>query len=67
MAGQVNVQRAERQQGRRKIFLHFILLFATVLDSRDQRATIGKRYIKCFHATTKVQKLNVRDDVNISP
>lgn len=57
MAGQVNMQRVQRQQGRGKILLHFILLFAAVFDGRDQRATVGYRNIKCFHAEAKVRNI----------
>jgi hypothetical protein len=43
------MQSAEVQQGRSEILLHLILLFALILDSRDQRAAVNDRYVEALH------------------
>lgn len=49
MPGQVNMQATQIKQGRRKILLHFVLLFSILLYGRDKRAAIDDGDIELFH------------------
>jgi hypothetical protein len=49
MPGEVNLQVAEVQQGRREILFHFILLLSPAFDGRDEGAAIDDRDIEIFH------------------
>jgi hypothetical protein len=49
MPGEVDLQVAEVEQGRREILFHFILLLSPVLDGRDEGAAIDDGDIEIFH------------------
>jgi hypothetical protein len=49
VAGEIDVEGSEVEEGRGEILFHFVLLLTPVLDSGDQGAAVDDRDVKIFH------------------